>query len=292
MLEHIGHHMLGRINYRFNSGGEFSNRIKRRHHLLWREAEPLRRLWLTQKHPLNEWRDENLWQRRLSNKLNAKEFAQLNGCKTSELYWKGRNVEKIDFSTLPAQYVIRPTRGSGCTGVFLMNDGLNLLDNKRYSPEEIVLLLRACVSEFPNQHILVEEFLQNEAGEYLIPVDYKFYCFNGKIAGISVINRFGNHGGTRSFFNEDWIPMKPLLFSFPYDNISEQAKPKCFDEMVEQVKKLSKIYGIFVRIDFYATSKGAVFGEFTPTPGLGMGFTKFGQKLFTAYWDQYCKGQI
>lgn len=284
--------MLGRINYHFNSAGEFSSRIKRRHHLLWRETEPLKKLWLTHHQPLEDWRDETLWQRRLSNKLNAKEFAQLNGCKTATLYWKGRDVEQIDFSALPAQYVIRPTRGSGCTGVFIMNNGLNLFDNKHYAPEEIRSLLKECVNEFPNQNVLVEEFLQNEAGEYEIPVDYKFYCFNGKIAGLGVINRLGPLKGTCSFFNEHWIPIEPLTFSYPYDYRSGQVKPKCFDEMVEQVKKLSKIYGIFVRLDFYATSKGAVFGEFTPTPGLGRGFTKFGQKLFTAYWDEYCRGQI
>ncbi|MEJ7679344.1 MAG: hypothetical protein WKG06_16095 [Segetibacter sp.] len=37
---------------------------------------------------------------------------------------------------------------------------------------------------------------------------------------------------------------------------------------------------------------GAVFGEFTPTPALGNGFTPDAQKLFTNYWDKFCKGMI
>lgn len=283
--------MLGRIKFHLYNG-EFSQRIQRRHHILWRETEPLKKLWLTQCHSLDEWRDEILWQRRLSNKLNAKEFVQLHGCKTAMLYWHGRDVDQIDFSALPTQYVIRPTRGSGCTGVFIMRNGLNLFDNKHYSDAEILVLLRACVNEFPNQHILIEEFLQNEAGAYEIPIDYKFFCFNGKIAGISVIKRLGPHTGTCAFFNEHWIPIEPLTLSYPYPYKSGQTKPRCFDEMVEQVKKLSKIYGIFVRIDFYATSKGAVFGEFTPTPGLGKGFTRYAEKLLTSYWDEHCRGQI
>ncbi|MDM8176624.1 MULTISPECIES: ATP-grasp fold amidoligase family protein [Olivibacter] len=283
--------MLGRIKLHLYSG-EFSNRLRRRHQVLWQEAEPLKKLWLTKNNSIDDWRDENLWQRRLSNKLNAKEFAQLHGAKTSALYWKGRDVERIDFASLPAQYVIRPTFGSGCTGVFLMDNGFNLFDNKYYSEQEIVAILRKNVKELPNQCILVEEFLTNEAGKHVIPTDYKFFCFNGKIAGLSVINRQGPHDGTSAFFNEHWIPMEPLTISYPYPYKFGQSKPKCFEEMVEQVKKLSKLYGIFVRIDFYATSNGPVFGEFTPTPGLGRGFTKYAEKLFTLYWDEHCPGQI
>jgi hypothetical protein len=62
--------------------------------------------------------------------------------------------------------------------------------------------------------------------------------------------------------------------------------------MLTQVKSLSKEYGIFCRIDFYATPKGPVFGEFTPTPFKGKYFTVRGEKLFIHYWDKYCNGKI
>jgi hypothetical protein len=62
--------------------------------------------------------------------------------------------------------------------------------------------------------------------------------------------------------------------------------------MLDQAKRLSRAYEIFVRIDFYATDNGAVFGEFTPTPSMGGGPTKFGQKLLMFYWDKYCNSKI
>lgn len=278
------------INYL--EAGEFTYRIKRRHSLLWREAQPLKKTLLTRNHSLDDWRDEELWQRRLSNKLNAKEFASLNGCKTADLYWKGRDVENINFSSLPAHYVIRPARGCGSIGVFVMQHGVNLFDKKTYSPQQIVRALQQQVNKNPEQFMLVEEFLQNEDGEYKILDDYKFFCFNGKIASVGVINRLGPETGFVNYFDEHWNPMESIATPYPYPIRPGQKKPKCFDEMVEQVKMLSKLYRIFVRLDFYATSKGAVFGEFTPTPNLGLGYTKYGHNLLVNYWDKYCKGQI
>ena len=39
-------------------------------------------------------------------------------------------------------------------------------------------------------------------------------------------------------------------------------RPKCWDEMVQQARTLGDAVGAFSRIDFYATTKGPVFGEF------------------------------
>ena len=41
------------------------------------------------------------------------------------------------------------------------------------------------------------------------------------------------------------------------------------------VKKLGKELNCFMRIDMYATNKGPVFGELTPTPEGGIGYTDF-----------------
>jgi hypothetical protein len=59
--------------------------------------------------------------------------------------------------------------------------------------------------------------------------------------------------------------------------------PKCFDYMREHAKVLSRAYKIFATFDFYATPKGAVFGEFTPTPFMGGYFRPTAQRLFVKY---------
>lgn len=240
--------------------------------------------------PISAWKDVPNWQRKLSNKYNAREFAKIHHCKVSELYWKGRDPDEINFDAFPDQYVIRPTIGHSCDKVFLMDHGLNLLDKQLYTKDDIRHILKKALRENSYLEFLIEEFLRSENGEYKIPDDYKIHAFNGKIACIALINRYGRKEGQQRFYDENWNPVKH--FHTVYPPAPHQGPPKCLEEMICQAKKLSKAYEIFVRIDFYATDKGAVFGEFTPTPSLGNGFSNYGEKLLQSYWDKYCKGMI
>ena len=42
--------------------------------------------------------------------------------------------------------------------------------------------------------------------------------------------------------------------------------PDCTDELISTAKLLGKSVEMFMRIDLYATTRGAVFGEFTSQP--------------------------
>jgi hypothetical protein len=223
--------MFDRIIHYFRNQGQFSKRIKKRYETFWHDsqAEQIRNMPMSQHDCIEKWKAAPYWQRKLSNKYNAREFAQMHGCKVSDLYWKGADIDNLDFSKLPPYYVIRPT-------------------------------------------------------------DYKFYCFNGEIACLYVINRLSPKSGFGAFYDENWNLVKKVQFNYP-PKLNQQA-PACFKEMVKTAKILSKSYGMFVRIDLYATRKGCVFGEFTPTPSMGMNFTSFGKKLMLSYWDKYCNGYI
>src|SRR5688572_28186742 len=94
---------------------KFEKRILRRIVEFWINSDDTeqvnRRLYSVT--PLQEWKNIANWQRRLSNKLNAKEFAQKYGCKVSEVYWYGDEMDfkKFDFNSLPENYVIKPIPG-------------------------------------------------------------------------------------------------------------------------------------------------------------------------------------
>ncbi|WP_345160825.1 ATP-grasp fold amidoligase family protein, partial [Pontibacter saemangeumensis] len=120
--------------------------------------------------------------------------------------------------------------------------------------------------------------------------DYKFYTFNGEVASIQVINRLGPAKGLTSCYDENWKLMPNVNTYYP--QAETQPPPTCLHELLQQAKLLSRSYGIFVRIDFYATDKGAVFGEFTPTPFKGKFFTPEAEKSFINYWDRNCTGLI
>jgi hypothetical protein len=270
------------------SQNEFSRRIRRRHRLFWTDpnAEAVRNAQMSKDDPIEAWMDGPNWQRRLSNKYNAKQFAEKLGCNVANLYWKGSNPDDINFKSLPEHYVIRPTIGHSSRQVFIMNKGFNLFDQKFYTPEVIRSLLKESIKENSHNEFLIEEFLQEEPGAYKILNDYKFFCFNGEIASCQLINRTGPKAGFGSFYDENWNPMTAVHPGYPL--VQSQPKPDCLEQMIAHVKALSRAYEIFVRIDFYATEKGAVFGEFTPTPGLGNGYSRYGQRLLISYWDKYC----
>jgi hypothetical protein len=196
----------------------------------------------------------------------------------------------IDFNSLPGTYVIRPTIGHSSGLVFLMHNSVNLMAGEMCSIQVIKESMADAIAENDKLEFLIEEFLRTEDGEFKIPQDFKFYMFNGKVAGIQVINRMSASKGTNSWYDEDWDQM--ISITSNYKQGRPQNAPQCLPEMIASAKKLSKAYNIFCRIDFYATDKGAVFGEFTPTPALGKGFTLEGDRLLSNYWDKYCYGLI
>jgi hypothetical protein len=284
--------MLTAFRKYFRATGELQSRIRSRHEAFWKDpdAERIRNRKMSASDPMELWKDVPNWQRKLSNKANAREFAIKLGCPVPDLYWRGADVENIDFSKLPAHYVIRPTIGHSSNMVWVMDNGLNLFDDKRYSPEEIRTMLKACVNGNADLEFLIEEFLQNEDGGYRIMDDFKHFCFNGEIACYSKIRRLSPKTGFTTFYDSDWKRIKTVNSIYPYE--ADYPAPACLDEMINHTKRISKAYEIFVRLDFYATPKGVVFGEFTPTPGMGKKFTRFGEKLMLRYWDKYCKGLI
>ncbi|MFT2009870.1 ATP-grasp fold amidoligase family protein [Pontibacter sp. 13R65] len=272
--------------------GEFSARIIHRHRTFWKsaDAEYVRNLPMDANMPLAQWKAEPHWQRTLSNKNNSREFAKMHGCLVPELYWKGRDLEQLDFKIMPEQYVIRPTIGHSCNLVFLMNKGFNLMDKTYYSETQLRAELDKALRKNPYMEFLIEEFVRSESGEYKIPDDYKISMFNGEVALIDVINRVSPKEGLSSCYDENWNMIENI--SQFYKQAPYQKPPACLEEMITFAKTLSKSYEIYVRIDFYATDKGAVFGEFTPTPAAGAGFTPKAEQVLAGYWDKYCNGSI
>ncbi|WP_439882648.1 ATP-grasp fold amidoligase family protein [Pontibacter sp. MBLB2868] len=272
--------------------GEFSRRIINRHRAFWKaaDAEFIRNLPMNHSIPKEQWKVGNNWQRKLSNKSNAREFAKMHGCRVPELYWKGRDLSLLDTKKLPGQYVIRPTIGHSCNMIYLMDNGLNLMDRRSYSANDLKQQMAEALQKNTHLEFLVEEFIRTEKGEYKIPNDYKMSFFNGELAVIDVINRLSPKTGFSSCYDANWNPIDNI--SPHYQKAPYQEPPACLDEMITLAKKLSRSYEIFVRIDFYATDKGAVFGEFTPTPSCGRGFTPEADKMLAEYWDRYCHGMI
>ncbi|MEO3406448.1 ATP-grasp fold amidoligase family protein [Mucilaginibacter sp. CAU 1740] len=270
----------------------FTKRIKYRHNQFWEpaDAENIRNIPISRYDHIDQITHIPNWQRMLSNKANSLYFAGKMGCKVPEVYWKGRNIDDIDFSLLPKQFVIKPTIGHSCNNVYLMDDGYNHMDKQIYKIEDLRGVMTSVLQQSHQNEFIIEEFLRSEDGIYRIPLDYKVHTFNGEIACIEVIDRKAPSVGHVNVFDDKWNAVENIGKKFIQgDNLTP---PHCLDEIISQCRALSKVYKIYVRIDFFATDKGAVFGEFTPTPGIGVGFTRKANYMLNRYWDTYCKGMI
>ena len=181
--------------------------------------------------------------------------------------------------------MIKTSVGYSANQVFPVKNGKNVFTDEAVSVNEILDKLQNDPFVQNQDHkIIVEQLVDDEFG-HKIPLDYKFFMFGEKIAAIQVIDRPSKkkHEQSQGFYDENWnkipIDIWPLR-----KEVDKFKKSKFFDEMKTSAKTLGKELGIFMRIDFYTTKDGFYFGEFTPTPDSGKGYSVDGNKFLGSFW--------
>jgi hypothetical protein len=183
------------------------------------------------------------------------------------LLWRGDNPERIPLRELPNKFVIKTNHGCG----------YNIIakDKTRLDSESLLRKLKKWLSEnycadkylgiewgYKNIKpcIIIESFIENKGKA---PVDYKFWCFSGRVESISIhFDRFEGHKILSLDGN-----LKPggLRFNVPtYTGVF--SKPQNFDEMIRIAERLSDGFK-FLRVDLYKSEEDIYFGELTPYPG-------------------------
>jgi len=248
-----------------------SERIQDRHRRWWAE-------------------NEDVPDKHLAEKMAGRKYAKSMGVKVPELYHQSERIESIpSFDTLPSKFVIKPSRGWSANNVFALLDGTNLLDGNDWTREEIIehIVAQPKVNENPRTTMMVEEFLVSWDGEERIPLDYKFYMFGEKVSYIHVVERNSNTNTRLNrhwFVDENWEPIPNQIMLKQSHDENPVVIPYCSEELVWAAKLLGKNLNMFMRIDLYATKRGAVFGEFTPQPHGGRGFTEWADEWLGALW--------
>lgn len=197
--------------------------------------------------------------------------------------------EQIDWESLPNQFVLKTTHGSGGSSVVICKD------KSTFDKESAISLLNnslknsntwAHYREWPYKNIkrrvIAERFL-NENGR--IPNDYKIHNFNGEPKFILVCrNRFQSSGMIDDFYTTDW---KHIDVKRPgKDNPGGVTKPIELDEILRLSKILSKNIP-FARTDFYTLNGNIYFGEITFYPASGL--SPFEPKEFDYLFGDYLK---
>ena len=157
----------------------------------------------------------------------------------------------------PARCVVKPAHASG--QVFVRKSARDpvpmqqleawlALDYYRHSRERNYLGLQ--------QRLIVEQFV--DYGDEC-PIDYKLFCFFGRVKMIQVdIGRFDRH--QRRIYSPDWQPFDFTQNQHPLAPV--QQPPENLDEMIAVAERLAENLSP-IRIDLYSNGEEIRVGELT-----------------------------
>jgi len=229
------------------------------------------------------WRCCRYWQRSLSNKWNARQFAERHGLRVPELYWHGRNLSRLDFGTLPERFVIRPVFGHSRKGVLVLCDGVDLLSDAKMSRRDVLRASAGGAKRLLMGPVLVEEFVGETHPDARLPLEFKLHMFNERVGAVSRTERSSANGQTRvRFYSASWEPLPEISRRLP--QADPVPAPSCLPELLRAGKRLGQAYGTYVRVDFLVKGDMTVFGEFATTPGGG--WTAFAEEYFGRLWQE------
>ena len=184
------------------------------------------------------------------------------------------NVEDINWSNLPEQFVLKTSHGGGGNGVVVCSSKSNF--DIAYAKRKLTESLRSDIyktqREWPYKNvprkIFAEEYLTNQK-TMDIP-DYKWFCFNGEPVYCQVI-RDRNTKETIDFFNIDWEHQDFVGLNPNCSNTKTKIpKPINLQTQINIAKELSKGFQ-FIRVDLYVINSDTFFGELTFYPASGFG---------------------
>ena len=121
---------------------------------------------------------------------------------------------------------------------------------------------------------------------YEIPRDFKVYVAGGRSRVIQVVNRSGSKNlWKHRFYDVAWTPYEDFQTSNLTDAVID--RPLGLNELIELADLVADDIGCFMRLDFYLTPRGPIFGEFTSYPNAGLHFTSTGERVLCELMDEY-----
>ena len=183
--------------------------------------------------------------------------------------------DEIDFDALPNEFVLKCNHDNG---VIICRDKSKLDIEK--TKEELAFRLNRDyykkLREWPYKNvprkIICEKFMENTNNDELL--DYKLFCFNGKVKLIEVNSERFSNNPKEDHFDIEWnhfnVTGKP-------SSEKEIKKPDFLNDMIEIAEHFSNSIP-FLRVDFNYWDNHLYMGEFTLFYGGAM-------KLFKEPWE-------
>lgn len=232
--------------------------------------------------------DTSEWSR-LADKYAVREYVSACGLESilNKLYGVWDDASEIDFDSLPGQFILKTTNGSGYC---IIVEDKNTIDRKQISNSLGKMMKTVYGLSEGNPHysrirprVIAEELLLNDAvsAKYSRSIiDYKIWCFNGKACYIWVCTDRTHSGTDVLVYDTEWNahPEYSRVTKY-YRQGSVIPKPENFKNMLSMAEKLAAPFPV-VRVDLYNIAGRILFGELT--------FTAVGG-LMNCYTDAFLK---
>lgn len=184
--------------------------------------------------------------------------------------------EDVDFSVLPQRFVLKDTLGTGGNSVIIVTDkatmDISAVTERMNQWVNLPHRIRDGGREWPYYHgkkhrITAEEFIEAEDPDLGL-VDYKTFCFNGRMEYIyAMCDRKPGETVKVGIYDRDFNKL-PVLSLGHEDTKDRIAKPENYDELVSVAEKLSEDFP-HARVDLYDNDGKIYFGEITFYGGSG-----------------------
>ena len=173
------------------------------------------------------------------------------------------NVDDIDFSALPEQFVLKTTHDSGALVICKDKKNLDIKAAKKRLNHFLKRRYYDCNREWPYKNvkprIIAEKYMEDSRYKELR--DYKFFTFGGEPKVLYIAQGRGKGEPTVADFFD--MAFNHLPFTIDHDMAPvPPEKPVNFELMKELAAKLSKGTPQ-LRVDFYEVDGKVYFGEMT-----------------------------
>ncbi|MDE4142356.1 ATP-grasp fold amidoligase family protein [Phaeobacter gallaeciensis] len=235
---------------------------------------------------------------RLTQKEEMRLYIEDLGLPLPQLWQQVPDLEALDWAALPQRVVLKPVNGASSKGVVVAAEGRDHMAQAAITPdlETYAKALYGCLFETPPQ-ILAEEMLEDVAAQtdpaLVIPRDFKAYAVAGDVAFVRVHDRNAADGKRNMMtLDRQGRRLPAALVGWPEapgaDGMAtETVPPAGYDALIAMAEYLSARLPVLLRLDFYLTSSGPVFGEFTTFPNAGLDHTGFGRRTVLQMWEAW-----
>jgi len=198
-----------------------------------------------------------------------------------EKYFILKKIDDISNIKLPDNCVIKFNNLASSKGIIYKRNGIF---NNSFNLNQVINYLKNNSKQNPlwpismkniKQKVIVEELLFPSDN---ILYDIKCYAFNGIVNHTAIINP--NKRSETYTIDKEY---NRVIYDPRDSNNIKRTIPKItyLKEIIELANKIAMelFSDTFLRIDFYSTTKGPIFGEFTFNPNNGGMFTKEADKI-------------